>query len=620
MSLIIPDSTVNLYAEVPISGDHQLVFSSRSKQATYFLNKRVASKAGCSYLRKTGKLRIEWSTSRVMQSNYISFTNPSFENVTFYAKITDWEYVNNETTDIMYEIDWWQTYMFDFDAHACGIIREQLTEEDYQKAVANPWRRDIPELLTNETLPMSESLECIYTNGENQAGILTGNRFKMSSGIPEISEGMQQLKIVMYLSAIENFDNLEASQRAIFRAFLSKWETLNGQDFDYATVNVNQIFSSTAENFIRSYAVLSMPISNSVAFSEALTLLTQLGVNGNIVGLYVLPNWMSAGGSFDNGFIVPKLNVKSPKLNTFPYRYLRIKSPQDTKEYRLDLFKDLSESEDGEAWVRFRFVSNVCGLPIMAIMPVSYKTNGAGNYFERIEYSNFPQVAYSTDAYLAYIAAQEQQALIKWSTPVGQATFDYEAMQRGNPYLDMARNLVGSVSNMGMSSNGVSNIIGAAQNVMMNTQKANLENARVEQNVYENIGASMMGSGYSATHNNSKPAYISNEYHPGGNGGYLAYEYNMLDFTCEIVELSPEVLEKYDTYFECYGYNSARYGLPHIIDYIKNGTNTPHFSTYNGDTFTYVQTENMHITGVQTVASRFIEEMFNRGVRFLKGD
>lgn len=620
MSLIIPDSTVNLYADVPISGDHQLVFSSRSAQATYFLNKRVASKAGCSYLRKTGRLRIEWSTARVMQSNYISFTNPSFENVTFYAKITDWEYVNNETTDILYEIDWWQTYMFDFEAHACGILREQLTEADYQKAVANPWRRDIPELLTSENLPVSESLECIYTNGENQAGVLTGNRFKMSSGIPAISEGMQQLKVVMYLSAIANFNDLEDSQKTVFRAFLSKWETLNGQSFDYSTVDVNQIFSSTAENFIRSYAVLAMPISNTVAFSEALTLLTQLGINGNIVGLYVLPNWMASGGSFDNGFIVPKLNVKSPKLNTFPFRYLRIKSAQDTKEYRLDLFKDLSESEDGNTWVRFRYVSNVCGLPIMAIMPVSYKTDGAGNYFERIEYSNFPQVAYSTDAYLAYIAAQEQQALIKWSTPVGQATFDYEAMKSATSYLDIAKNLSSNISNMGMSGNGVGNLLGGIQNVMMGSQQANLDTAKAEQNVYENMSASMMGSGYSAVYNNSKPAFIADEYHPGGNGGYLAYEYSMLDFTCEIVELSPDVLEKYDTYFECYGYNSARYGLPHICDYIKNGTNAPHYSTYDGDTFTYVQTESMHVTGVQYAACKAIEDMFNRGVRFLKGD
>ena len=164
--LIVPDSNVSLYAGVPISDGHEIVFRSKTEQSTYFATKRIASKAGCTYLRKTGRLRIEWSTETVMRADFISFKNPSFENITFYAKLIDYEYVNNVTTDVLYEIDWFQSFCFDVDYHACEILREHLTEEDYQKAVANPWRRDIPELLTDEGLPCDKTLEKIYNRTE----------------------------------------------------------------------------------------------------------------------------------------------------------------------------------------------------------------------------------------------------------------------------------------------------------------------------------------------------------------------------------------------------------------------------------------------------------------------
>ena len=160
--LITPDSEVTLYEDIPITAGYQLVFSSRLKQKAYFASKKKVSRADCTYIKKTGRLRIEYKTNVVQKCNYISFKNSSFENVTFYARISNFEYVNNVTTDIYYAIDWWQTYMFDANYHACTIKREHLTESDYKKADANPWRHDIPELLTDEGLPCEKVSEKLY--------------------------------------------------------------------------------------------------------------------------------------------------------------------------------------------------------------------------------------------------------------------------------------------------------------------------------------------------------------------------------------------------------------------------------------------------------------------------
>ena len=57
-----------------------------------------------------------------------------------------------------------------------------------------------------------------------------------------------------------------------------------------------------------------------------------------------------------------------------------------------------------------------------------------------------------------------------------------------------------------------------------------------------------------------------------------------------------------------------------ILGNIKNGTNAPHFEDIDSEKLTYVQTENMHVTGLPKYAIDYIENMFNAGCRFIKGD
>lgn len=107
---------------------------------------------------KDGKCRIEFPTSTVSQCNFITFTNASFENVTFYARVTNWEYVNNVTSDIMYEIDWFQTYMFNVEYKDAKIEREHLSEDDFQALEKNPWKTGIYEMETEEGLAVDKNM------------------------------------------------------------------------------------------------------------------------------------------------------------------------------------------------------------------------------------------------------------------------------------------------------------------------------------------------------------------------------------------------------------------------------------------------------------------------------
>ena len=631
MSLIVPDSTVNMYADVPISTGHQLVFKSRSAQNTYFLNKRLVTKAGCSYIRKTGRLRIEFNTARVQQCNYMSFKNSSFENVTFYANILDYEYVNNETTDILYEIDYWQTFMFDAKFHACSILREHLTEKDYQKAVDNPWRRDIPELLTDEGLPCDKTLEKIY-NRTSYTNNFTG---EMTS----LVEGTYTLYTIMLLSEFD-FSEWPAETKS---EFLDQIDYFGGNiDVDNPTKpsNIEDLFGGFDNNFPNAIALIGFDLYNTTALDKVLDILTVNGVSGSVVGIYVVPDYMLSGlfGNSYKGNAINEFSIKphidnkhDPKLNTFPFKYVRIMTPQDTKEYRLDLFKDLS---NGSGVFKLRLVGSVNGLPRLTLYPVDYiyNTGTSGNFYERVNFENFPQVSYSVDAYLTFLSGQYNQA-IQSNTMAGQAnkiaSLQEALAGQGSAALGVISSPVGGFGNAigSVARSDIGGVIssGIGMGNMVNEQAASIARAQAnyeaaQQNINIQNEAMRARTGSSAVFDGTKRAFINDQYIPGGSGVYGMYAVNGVVFDLQIVSLADDIIEKYSDYLSLYGYKSLRTGIPHICDYVTDGSNKPHFTTFDGETFTYVQTENMHVTGIQNVACSYIENLFNSGCRFLKGD
>ena len=651
MSLIVPDSTVNLYADVPISAGHQLVFKSRSTQNTYFLNKRLVTKAGCSYIRKTGRLRIEFNAARVQQCNYMSFTNASFENVTFYAQIMDFEYVNNETTDIIYSIDWWQTYMFDADYHACSILREHLTESDFQKAEENPWRRDIPELLTDEGLPVGKPLEKLYTE-TSQSSILpdvySGERFR----VPDVAVAgnLHNRTITFFVSAFDynSINNLNGQAMPEFMTF---WDSINN-----ITENTTweTLFTTWNNGFVRSYGMFTINYDFNpnwqTQMNNALEWFAKWGVTSAIIGIYVLPLFILQGLGESDGRLIhvnlSKLNVVNSKLNTYPFRYIRVISPLDTKEYRIDLFSSASNS-DSDSYVEFRLLTNCNGLPTMAIVPINYgyKLNldfpsgsvgylNSLNYNERIEFKGFAQAGFSIDSYLTYLSAQYSSALMS------NTSKEAAAHRAGGvrAISDIISPIISAVSGLAGGNFSQSlNKLGGGQHDMQFNNAPNFSNTGAGGMLNKVVGgaADLIGhnqyfdvideatskrTGSSAVFDGTKGAFVNDNYTAGSSDGLLAYQLRDICFIFEIVTLNDDVLQKYDDYLTCYGYKSLRAGKPHICDYVKEGTNIPHFSQFDGETFTYVQTENMHVSGVQQVACNYIENLFNSGCRFLKGD
>lgn len=643
------DSVLKLYSGIPISAGQQIAFSSVTNQNAYFAKKLIHTYNNLSYVYRNGVIKIQDAITVVPNADYISFTNPSFENKTIYARIIDYRYINNATVEIKYSVDWFQTFMFDVTYEACSIVREQLSVDGYDKAKANPYRRDIPELLSDEGLPISKELEKIYEVGSEMffkptsQNVTIQNGRYIGAGKAPTTDNMDEPYMIFLMSSVD-VDILNDSSNT--------WDNLMGR-FNYMSGDTSDDFGSVSNGFPRSVKILGHPLKDimtnvdgSSLFTDFINYLTANGISSSLVGCYVIPFWVlasDANGIYPNDSIIggfPEDNVlsvninasdyiddtlKNPKLNTFPFKYIRVESPDgNIKEYNFSKFDLVNK---GFSKANFSLIGNLNGIPIMTVVPYSYNyvsSGGVGdsyfkdlNFSERIDFDRFCQAGFSTDAYLTFLSSQ-------YSSTVGSRTMSTDMLMHGNTI-----NNIGSAAFSGMSGSP-SAIFSSANNVTQDLIKNKeyykvLDEAKASRNVQSDDWSDVAkGDVVSQVYNEARPAFACDSYKTGSTGGYLAYmNPNGLKFRFTIVDLDPNIKQEYDKFLTCYGYTCNYVDVPRICNFIKGVTEVdkiPKFLDFNGEEITYIKTEKSHIISNMEVVSSYLEAMFDAGVRMLNGN
>lgn len=126
---IKPTNEVHLIKGVPFSIDYKnvILFDNTAKQTEYFnsLDNKIFDNV--TYVRSNGKIKVKAERDSILEYNYMSFTNKNYTNKTFYAFITNIEYVNPNTSLVSFVIDEWQTWCFDLEFRDCFIERKHCT-------------------------------------------------------------------------------------------------------------------------------------------------------------------------------------------------------------------------------------------------------------------------------------------------------------------------------------------------------------------------------------------------------------------------------------------------------------------------------------------------------------
>jgi len=545
---IVPDSTVNLYANVDIDmgSGVQIAFSSIANQRSYFNSKIVRTNTPCTVIKKTGRLRLEVTGSVVSGCNYISFVNPSFDNKTIYARITDYEYINNECTEISYLIDFWQTWMFDVSYERCGIARQYLNETDYTKAVANPYDPSIYAFQTSETLPVEKTMEKLYSydcTNDGTADSQDGDYMFMSHNIGNSN-------IADYLKGVQGVAGDSNSFTTQYNVYfiapftppsVTNWDALlsqiigaggwvsepNSREAE-SLANNTRVHGYFYSNFAKPYYILAIGSNRDTIQDTLIDYLTEWSVIDNIIAIYNMPIQMFVNSM--NGIADVDLEESSmtnydslthldytyktsyanranqtyaphcQKLYTSPYSYFRMENPSgDAKEFRFEDFVDIRGGSSNTA--KFRAIMDLNCKPSLVVMPYKYKflnnidasISGGTNYhpaisanfnlLERMEFKEFPQVPYVTDGYLAYLASEVNRSMGSYTANAGLTLAD----QYAGAAVDKS---IYENQMKGTNWNWGGNTIGSASDIAGKVAGKNYAGAG-------SAGAGFIGSGYS---------------------------------------------------------------------------------------------------------------------------
>lgn len=401
MSYIAPNTVVRLYKNIPLDKDykHTLYFPTKEAQ-DYFFEWGTPGVQGQQYMQLTeqyyqragkGKIRVQRSYEQIIDRNYMLFKNTSFENKWFYAFINSIEYVSNNVTEITYEIDVMQTWMFDYTLRECLVEREHTVTDE------------IGDNIIEENLPIGEY---VYYRIQEQWE---------ASAIPD-----PYLKQSIIVACTFNND-----------------ETLS----DFEGSGWNNIFSGL--NYIKFR-------NTDDGWEELRQFLRRVGTKRDgIVSMFLmLDDYYYYAGVQTIEFSFPKrysdldgYMPKNKKLYTHPYNEVYATNNQGKDQvYRMEFFN----SQDCE-FITFGDVScnpSIIHVPKAYLQRQGYDPAMNESWEFIMQLSGFPQISFNTDAFKAWLA---QSASNLAASAFGGSM---AALAGGNPNVGM-NTAVGVVSGVG---------------------------------------------------------------------------------------------------------------------------------------------------------------------------
>lgn len=124
-----PNSVVRLLSGVPLALDktNQRWFDTVTQQTNYFVGKSYRTYTEYTYQRKDKNIiAVEGNAETLYNCNYLMFQNTNFGSKWFYGYITNIEYRNPETTWVHYQLDPFQTWMFQLQYKQSFVEREHV--------------------------------------------------------------------------------------------------------------------------------------------------------------------------------------------------------------------------------------------------------------------------------------------------------------------------------------------------------------------------------------------------------------------------------------------------------------------------------------------------------------
>lgn len=366
---IEPRTNVRLLHNVPLDDtyDHTIYFADSTAQYNYFAGLTKKNCTNYTYQRvNKGKIRVEGKADLYYDCNYMMFQNTSFGNKWFYAFINSVEYINNETTEIDFEIDVMQTWMFDCTVEECFIERQHTISDD------------IGGNIVPETVDVGEYVFNNYDKVEREN--LDFTQMCVIVAVVDVdSQTLGTLYDGVYGGArLFAFDCYDSTGINDLNTFIGSW-TLGGKPD--AVLNVYMI----PKNLIG-----AIPTNHEIDFR----------LHPNHFGF--APAAVTKQDTLD-GYL-----PKNAKMYTYPYNYLHVDNANGANlTLRYEFF-----GVESNVHQPMLVIDGTISQPVaLALRPTNYKGVGVGSTLnpntvntEMIQINNYPMCSWNVDSYQAWVA------------------------------------------------------------------------------------------------------------------------------------------------------------------------------------------------------------------------
>lgn len=381
-----PICKVRLLTNIPLDNSYNdtLDFATKANQLIYFTAHAKHSWDDFTPVRMQNKIRVPVNVEDCYNCNYLMWQNTNYGAKWYYAFITGMDYINPNMTEISYEIDVLQTWMYDWELNECMIEREHTKTDNWGEHTLiepiNPGQYVLEQSLTDTDL-LDMRLICQYA--------------------PSMSTG------VLPQSLDDNPVDTPPDE------YPTECVAQPDPGFD---APAPRAVGKMQGGFYSGLLYMSTPMTSSGAMGDFLEGLINTGKAGNVVATYVMPSlfYTTDADSIKHTIHVPlaenknaigKYVPKNKKVLIYPYNMLQVSNSQgQVRNLRWEYF---AEGENCAFTATCAMGTN----PEVVLYPLNYNGQGV-NQDETLILSGYPQFAFAIDTYRAYLAQNSSSLLV----------------------------------------------------------------------------------------------------------------------------------------------------------------------------------------------------------------
>ena len=597
-----PNTKVHLLTGVPFNNSYTNVrsFSNLTEQNNYFLSKVVKTMDNATYQRvNNSSVKVGFKYEDVENINYMMFLN---NEKWYYAFVVSVDYVNEQTTLITYELDVYQTFMFDFEFKTSFVEREHVKRFN---ADGTPIY-----YLENEELNYGDAYDVVDVKKYNNITALDTPAFDYDIGFLIIATPMDltlsgfntyggssfndiNTNLYYYLVPFNKSDvilPIGVNDKYISSLYyvlqaLSSVADLVGKTCSiyYTNYLPLEVKAETKSGPFGPDGVVQQYINLTIGNLSAVTISASAPYNVNLVPLGDLENIetqeINCGDKYD-GFT----NFSESKLFQYPYTLIEM---TDLKGHSFVLKPEYINGKN----LTIGFQSMISSSPKIAFIPKNYNTDGylIENGFIDTDTNDIPVI---NDATASYIQSNRNVLNLQDTYALDNAN---RSTLQTNSNLRITNAQINTNENMGYISSGVnalsgivsmasgniggglSQVINSGMSAYQNyydsmyakeraNQNANFSNINARTSAEQEIG---LRQAKLADINNQPPTISGQGKDIVFSGGY---DYGYLYIIKK--QIKQEFIEKISMYFKMFGYKVNKVEIPNLAsrtnwNYIK---------------------------------------------------